>query len=359
MKASQRTILFLGILLVIFIGCSPEGQSNQQSDATDTDQPTTASYTKLTTYQPQQPSSDQVEMKEIRDPNTGMVNQYIPLPISWKLTQQGIEGPGGALMQELPGASFGNHQRYIQSVDDILQQDIKQLIQRNGGKYLGTIDLPEVAKRDERLGLQYWQAMPMEKDFQTKGVEARDREGKPSLIVVHYTKSSTQYAVHHAYFLHALTSTDAQYERDKKTFLFALANLQSNPEAVTAFNKKMQEDYLRRERIHAAKMKQSWDHFNAWNRNHIETWKEINEGSMDSWRKRDAMTDAIHERSVDGILERERFSNPFDGKELEVDAGYKHYYTNSFGEVIGSNDEFFNPQQDPSLNHQEWRKVGN
>ncbi|MDZ7693686.1 MAG: hypothetical protein U5K69_21635 [Balneolaceae bacterium] len=357
MKTSTFILMTIGVLFFLSSAC---GQANEydRNNSPGIPEQGGASYAKLNTYDPANDDrAGAVVMKELRDPQTGMVNLYIPLPADWRPTDNGIEGPGGTTVQEFPGASFTGQQRYIQSIDEIIQQDITQLIQRNGAQHLRTIDLPEVAQRDERLGLQYWQAMPMEKHFQVKGVEIRDAKGRPNLLVVHYTQSRSQYGSHHHYYLNVLTSSDARYEADKQALRFALANKQSNPEAVTAFNQKMQQEYLRREQLHAAKMQQAWDHFNAWNRNHVETWNDINESSMASWRRQEAMRDAGQARNVDGILERERFVNPFDGKQLEVEAGYKYYYTNAFGEVIGSNDEFFNPERDPSLNHQEWRRA--
>jgi len=358
MKPLTASFLAIATLFLGVSSCGPANESGRSDYNAEGAQPEAGTYTKLSTYDPASGTrTGSVVMKELRDPQTGMVNMYLPLPADWRITDSGIQGPGGTLLQELPGGSFNGQQRYIQSIDDIIQQDISALIQQHGIRYLRTIDLPEVAARDERIGMQYWQAMPMEKLYQAKGVEVRDAQGRPGLLVVHYTQSRSQYASHHYYYLHALTSSEARYEADKDILRFALSNQQSNPEAVRAFNQKMQEEYIRRERLHAAKMKQAWDHFNAWNRNHVETWSDISESSMASWRRREAMRDAGHAQSVDGILERERLVSPFDGQQLEVDAGYKYYYTNAFGEVIGTNDEFFNPEQDPSLNNQEWHRA--
>lgn len=351
MNHSPTLLLSLSLLFCLNSACSQVNDNNEVEEGRPT-------YVKLSPQRSSTPAqSATVAMLALRDPQTGMVNQYMPLPADWRITDQGIEGPAGTVVQEMPGSSFMDHQRYIQSIDDLIQQDVHQLIQQNGAQYLRTIDLPAVAQRDERLGLQYWQAMPMEKDFITKGIEVRDKEGKPGLLVLHYTQSRSQYGRHHSYYLHVLSSSEAHYASDKEVLCFALANLQSNPEAVQAFNLKMQQEYMQRERMHAAKMKQAQDNFNAWNRTHVETWKDINESSMASWRRRNDVQDAGHARSVDAISGRERLANPYGGQALEVDAGYQYYYTNAFGEVIGSNDAFFNPAQDPSLNHQEWRRA--
>ncbi|MEO1449293.1 MAG: hypothetical protein AAFV07_07165 [Bacteroidota bacterium] len=355
LKYLSTTLLSLGILLGLNTACSQVSQT-EQSQATMTP------YTKLTPFTTtNQGASHSIVLKEIRDPQTGAVNQYIPLPSNWNLTQKGIEGPSGTLVQEFPGPSFTDQQRYIQSVDDLIQQDVAQILQQSGATFLRTIDLPEIARRDQRIGLQYWQAMPMEKEFVAKGIEFRDKDGKPGLLILHYNQSRTQYGRQHGYQLHVLSSSADRYEQDKKTICFALANVQSNPQVVQAFNQQMQQDHMRRQQMYEARRREAQKHFEAWNRNHVETWKEINEGTLDSYYRRQGMMDRVHERSTDAILERERLTNPYGGQPLEVQSGYKYYYTNTFGEVIGSNDEFFNPAQDPSLNHQEWRRarIGN
>jgi len=297
-------------------------------------------------------------MKELRDPQTGMVNMYMPLPADWTVTDNGIEGPDGTLLQEFPGGSFNWQQRQIHSIDQIIQEDINQQIRRNGAQYLRTIDLPEVAQHDERLGKQYWSPNYARRTFQAKGVEIRDADGKPTLLVVHHTQGHGPYGVaYNGYYLHALTSTDERYESDKQTVLFALTHQQSNPEAVLAFNRNEQQAYIQRERLFNERMRQAWATFNAWNKAHVETWSDINESSMASWRRQNDLQEAGQASTVDGILERERIVDPQSGRQLEVDAGYKYYYTNGQGDYIGTNDAFFNPARDPNLNHQEWRKA--
>jgi len=350
------TLLTIAMLISLSSACGQTNNYDQTAYGNNYSTTDAPAYVNLTAQTPSgTPAASGVVMQEIRDPQTGMVNMYMPLPADWRIGPTGIQGPGGATITEAPGASFMGNQRFVQSIDQIIQQDIVPKIQQNGAQYLRTIDLPEVERRDQRRGEQYWKAMPMEKMYQTKGIEGIDNEGKPALIVVHYVQARSQYGVHHSYYLHGLSSSHDRYEADKQVLIYALANQQSNPQAVIAFNQRMQEEYMRRERMHAAKMQQARNHFNTWNRNHVETWNDISDSSMASWRRQNDMRDAGQAKAVDGILERERLVSPFDGKELDVNAGYKYYYTNTFGEVIGSNDEFFNPERDPNLNNQEWR----
>lgn len=341
------SLLSLGIFFCLSSACS-QAQTTEKAE-----------YTKVSTYEIEKDEgSNALVMKELRDPQSGKVSMYMPLPADWKITDKGIEGPVGTTVQEFPGGSFNWQQRQISSVDQIIQEDVIQLIQKNGAQFLRTIDLPDVEQRDKLLGSQYWQAPSSQRAYETKGVEIRDAEGKSVLLVVHLTQTIGQYGVaHNHYYLHALTSNEDRYKKDKQILQFALANRQSNPEVVLAANKKMQQDYIRRKRLFDERMRQSWATFNAWNKNHVKTWSDINESSMASWRRREAMRDAGHANAVDGVLERERIVDPNSGRQLEVDAGYKYYYTNGQGDWIGTNSEFFNPAQHPDLNHQEWRRT--
>lgn len=343
-------MISLMILAIVFCSVVACGQSPGNNKA---------EYTRVSTYQIEKDTGiDSITMMELRDPESGQVTMYMPLPSDWRISGNGIEGPDGTTLQEFPGGSFNGQQRRISSVNQIIREDISQDIHRNGAQFSGIIDLPEIERRDQRLGSQYWEAMPSQREYQTKGVEVRDANGRPVLLVVHFTQTRTQYGVaHNGYYLHVLTSGDERYEKDKEILRFALANRQSNPEAVLAFNKKMQQDYIRRQRLFDERMRQARATFDAWNKNHVETWNSINESSMAGWRAQEEMRDAGHARSVDGVLERERIVDPSSGRQLDVDAGYKYYYTNGQGDWLGTNSEFFNPAQEPELNHQEWRRT--
>jgi len=345
----MKLISLLTLALVFFsiVAC---GQSSKNNNA---------EYTRVKTYQIEKDTEfNALIMKELIDPKSGQVTMYMPLPADWQITSNGIEGPDGTILQEFPGGSFNGQQRQISSVDQIIREDIAQRIQRNNAQFLGTIDLPEIERRDQLLASQYWEAMPNQRIYQTKGVEVRHADGRLVLLVVHFTQTRTQYGIaHNGYYLHVLTSNEERYEKDKEIMRFALANRQSNPKAVVAFNEKLQRDYIQRQRLFDERMRQARATFNAWNKSHVETWNSINESSMASWRAQGEMRDAGHARTVDGILERERIVDPNSGRQLDVDAGYKYYYTNGQGDWLGTNSEFFNPAQDPNLNHQEWQRT--
>jgi len=352
MKAIAQ--LIIGILFCFSSACGQNGQYEYENNACESEAP----YARVSSYEDGPADrSNTIEMKELRDPKTGLVNMHMPFPSSWKITGNGIEGPRGTTVKEYPGGSYTGQQRSLHSIEQVIEQDIMPVIQKNGARYLRTIDLPEVARRNKRLGDQYWQAMPMQKHYQAKGIEIIDAEDKPGLIVVHFVHSQNQYGTHAFFYQQVLISNKAHYENDKQTLLFALANQQSNPEAVLAFNRKMQQEYLRRQRLFDNRIGQAWANFNAWNKAHVETWNDISESSIDSWRRRETMRDNGQSSTVDAIHERERLIDPFDGRHLEVEAGYKYYYTNGLGETIGTNSEFYDPERDSNVNHQEWRQM--
>lgn len=73
--------------------------------------------------------------------------------------------------------------------------------------------------------------------------------------------------------------------------------------------------------------------------------------------ERSRSNDYSHSKGLDAVLDQDTTYNPFVGNEVNMESGYAHYYMNTWGEYIGINDQFYNPNMDSNRNSQEWRKV--
>ena len=293
-----------------------------------------------------------IVMHPITDPKSGMVSGYIPLPSNWQIMKDKIAGPNGIEVRNYPGGGLP----HARSIDQVIQQNIAQLIQQGGAQYLNTINLPEVAANDQRMYAQYWKAMPSQEFHQASGVEIRGPEGNNGLIVVHFVYTQSQYGSFGYYYLNLLSAPPAAYEQAKKHYLFGLANQKVTPQYVAAHNQREQQKSQASWSAHNQRMANNQAAFDSWNRTQ-KTLSEINDISMEGWRSRNQSSDRMQERAVDGIWEREAVTNPYQSGQVKVESGYKYYYMNQSGEYIGTNNEFYNPAQDPNVNNQEWRKV--
>ncbi len=293
----------------------------------------------------------------IKDPKTGMVSCTLPLPSNWKVGSNGISSPNGSVVRDQKGAMYTEQMRRVNSIDQIIQQDVIPNIRQNGGQVLGSFDLPEVSRRDQQNYAMYWQAMPAQNIHQAKAIEAKDAQGNPNLIVIHFTLTRSQYGNMAFYYGNVMTSNAAAYEQDKKALLYGLANMKLNPQQVAVHNRNEQQKSQASWSAHNQKMRANQANFDAWNKTHQETYNAINKASMDSYWARSNSSDRMHDKVVDGIWERQNAIDPYNGQQVKVDAGYNNYYMNNYNEYIGTDDEFYKPNMDPNVNNTEWRAV--
>jgi hypothetical protein len=307
----------------------------------------------------QSPTNGDIVMHPVKDAQTGMVTIQVPLPSNWKVSAQGWQGPAGEAVQEQTGETFNLIQRPIRSIDQVIQSIISPKMQQSGLQTGRIIDLPQVARHDQQFQSQLWSAMPAQKSYSAKGVEYQDRQGNRGMVVVHFTLSQSQYGSLSFYFLHVLQAPASRYETAKKHTLYALSNFQPNPQFIDQYNQREQQKSNASWATHNDKMRRNQQYFDSWNKTHVNTMNEINDMSMKGWRDRNASSDRMQQMEVNAINGETTIQDPYNGNGVNVQDGYKYYYINQFGEYMGTNDEFYNPERDPNVNNLEWRKVEN
>ncbi|RMG64301.1 MAG: hypothetical protein D6722_17025 [Bacteroidetes bacterium] len=296
----------------------------------------------------------EVVVHPVADAQTGMVSAHIPLPAGWKVGPQGWELPGKAMVQEQKGGSFTQGQ--MPSPDQVLRQQLLPRIQQQGLQVSGMEDLPAVAQNDQRTFAQYWKFAPTQDRHLAKGISYTDAQGKPGYAVVHFIHSQSQFGNMMHYYLHVLQAQPDAYEEAKQAMLHALAHFQIDPQYLAAHNQREQQRAQASNQAHQQRMAANQQPFNAWNQTQ-QTYSDISDMSMESWRRRNAMNDNGHQQSINGIWEQGTTTNPYTGQQMEMPSGYNHYYTNPNGDYIGTNDHFYQPGMDPNVNNQDWQEV--
>jgi len=300
--------------------------------------------------------NDKIIMHSLVDPKTSMVTSQMPLPANWKVTSKGITGPNGIEAKDYPGASLQGRQ--IHSIDQIIQTDIAQLMRRNNAQQLRVIDLPEVARCDQRMMANYWSAMPTQKLHWVKGVEFKDAEGKLGILVVHLVSMRSQYGNTNFYYLSALTANPSHYESAKKAFLYGISNIKQNLEYLALYNRNEQQKSQVAWNNHNARMRSNQAAFNSFQQTQS-TLSEIGDIYHQGYQERSAIRDRSHANVVDGILGQQTVTNPYNNQQVQVEYGYDNYYMNSNNEYIGTDDAFYNPNMDNTINNQEWQRIEN
>ena len=78
---------------------------------------------------------------------------------------------------------------------------------------------------------------------------------------------------------------------------------------------------------------------------------------MKGWRDRNEASDRMHDKTIDSIREEQTMRDPNTGQTYKVESGADQYWKNDQGEYIKSDDKFYNPNRDPSVNNQDWAEM--
>lgn len=297
-----------------------------------------------------------VEMRPLIDTKTGKVTAYAPLPANWK-TGKTWQGPQGTMVETKQGGMATAQQRPLNSIDQLIQQYIMPEIRRSGAQVRNMIDLPGIARNNQKNHAQYWQAMPTRFVHQVKGIEMTyPGSGKKSLVIVNLILSSNSYGGLNTYYSTILTANPSRYETDKKTLIFALENLELDPQMVAAYNQSEQQKSQVSWAAHNQRMRQNQANFDAWQQTQ-QTLSDVNDIYYEGYQNRSRMNDAGHQKTINGIWEQESGTNPYNGQQMNTSIHNKYNYVNQYGQVFGTNNPNYNPALDPNMNHMEWRKV--
>ncbi|MCI4667864.1 MAG: hypothetical protein MRZ79_06860 [Bacteroidia bacterium] len=300
-------------------------------------------------------SKKKTVVHKVKNPQNGMVHSLVSMPSNWKIEGNKWTGPDGSEVNFYTGQSYQNS--HYQNIDQIMQQVVLPGLKQPGLQVDGVIDLPEVTRNNRLSWSKFWKAMPSEDFLQAKAVEITNHTEKVrGLLVINFYYSRSSYGSYTNYNCTLLSAKPGRYEQDKKDVLHGLANMHMTPEAIAAHNQNEQ-----------MKSKQSWASHNRYMESKralfeagqasARTNSEISDMIYDSYKKRSDMMDATHEKFTDAIREESSAINPYTGQEFKVNQGYTYYYMNQFGQVFGTNDAFYRPENDPNINHQQWRKI--
>ncbi|HEX7071104.1 MAG TPA: hypothetical protein VF190_09875 [Rhodothermales bacterium] len=105
------------------------------------------------------------------------------------------------------------------------------------------------------------------------------------------------------------------------------------------------------QRLHQQRMaanKAQFDAHQQMMQDRYATNDQINQQWMDNFRNGGTTTASGseytgHDAFIDGIYERNTFDDPYSGQQVHTEGYYDHWYTNSQGDYIGTNDPNFNP----------------
>jgi hypothetical protein len=214
----------------------------------------------------------------------------------------------------------------------------------------------DIAAYEKSYSAMLFKVAPAQDRFDVLVTEWKDKDGAPSMLLLKYMESASQGMVIWNYSITAMSANGRAYDQAKADLLYGLANIQNNPEQIQAYNQEEAHKANVSWSAHNQRMRANEESFQRTQEAYRNSTDAVNRSMMSTWETQNASSDRMQNATVNGIHEEHTITDPSTGQQYQVEAGYERYWTNGQGEQIMSNDHFYEPGTDPSLNGQ-WTEV--
>ncbi|WP_456437985.1 hypothetical protein [Psychroserpens sp.] len=324
-------------------------------------------------------SSKKTKLHKIKSQQFGMVFGVMPIPSSWKEVNNKeenilFEAPNGTKIygEQFNSFYYSNNQQQNQfyqqngtqvkapkNINSFINEDMKPHLQSMGVTYLNQFPLPQLAQADKQFNNAVFKSTPEEKNFECIVTEWEDQNGNKSLGVIRFFTNyyTTIGGMDWGYTINALEAPKSVYEESKNQYINALLNLQVNPNWLQKNNQyyaqQSQQSNAGHQQRMAAIRAQGQAAINNGN-----TYSSISDSSHESWKRRNAMTDAGQAKSVDAVWERSNMQDQ-SGNQYQVEGYSDNVWKNNNNEYIGTDNTNWNPNIDNTTNNIDWERLEN
>jgi hypothetical protein len=310
----------------------------------------------------------------------GMTIVEMPFPSTWKVARASkpgaptITGPHGIKVFDFPLRSFvythdrqmqqvyiasGQPMRPVPGIAELVRQDLVPWCANLGLEFIRHEEIAELTKIDQWYSDQLYKAVPGQTKATVIGSDWMNANGDPYFIIMHLNVGTTAQMQTWSYFCTGLQAEKAHFKRARQQLIFALANGRYNPQQIMAYNQREAEKAGQSWAEHNARMAKNQAAFEASQRAHVNKTNAINESIMSGWRERNAASDVAHGKFIDTINEKTNMVDPSSGQRYKVDSGANHYWMNSDGKYLSTDQHAYDPNSDEAVNNQNWQKLEN
>lgn len=314
-----------------------------------------------------------IVMHEVKD-QKGVVWASYPLPENWTLNNPEFvaAGPDNIRVRSFPLQNFTKNldpsmdyiysqmpQRGMPDIAQLIQEDVYPWTQQNGYTILKHYELPAVGKMDAWYSDQLYKAMPSQQVVKAFGIDIKDKNGNPALMILHLSNTRSTGLEMWNYRVEMLESDPNAYELAKKQYIFALENVRYNLEPIMDYNKQEMQRVGQNWAAFNKRMADNQRAFEASQRAHINKTNAVNDAIMAGWRSSNEVSDRMQEQRVDAIYERQTVQNPETGEITKIDNGYGYnrYWMNSNGDYIATEYQNYDPNTDANMNRTNWQEL--
>ncbi len=381
MKTSLSLLALFTILL-----CSCGQQQKETNEFTDFDYNSENPYNNNERNPSEEGEKDvainnpngQLKAYKIMNQQFGMVFGIMPIPQSWEVADKNKEnvlfkGPDGVKVYGEQFASFyysnnqqqnyysqqsGSQIKAPKSVDRVINEDLKPFLESKGIRYIGQFPLPQLAQSDLNFHNSIFKATPEQRNYQCIVTEWEDKEGKNRSvgIIRYFTAQYTAIGgMDWGYTINSMEAPISSFEQAKKDYINALINFQVNPQWLQANNQYYAQLSQQSNAGHQQRMAdiqaQGQAAINAGN-----TYSSIADSNYESWKRRNAMSDAGQAKTIDGIYERSNMNDQY-GNQYKVEGYYDNVWKGANDQYIGTNHTNWNPNIDNATNNTNWEQL--
>lgn len=314
----------------------------------------------------------------VMDPKTNMVMLHIPLPRSWKLMQKtnpedpNIVGPNGIRVLEFQSQNFiytndpymqqsylanGVQMRPPPGGEQVMQQDIGNLARSDGAQLIKQYRLPKLAAKNRAYMDLLFKVAPTQNQFESIASEWKNQDGTLSLIILNYSQQIGEGMATWFYGGNVLEAPAKHFEQAKKDLISALLNVRYNPRQIQAYNQNERMKANISNSAHQNRMRSNQRAFENSQRAINQSNQATNDAIMDTWRNHNAASDRMQQQTINSISDQQTVYNSANNQSHQVESGSDQYWITNDGKYIPSDDLFYNPNMDPSLNYQEWNEA--
>ena len=284
---------------------------------------------------------------------TGQTVSHLPVPTSWRFTKQGFRGPNGLEAGDIPSACyFSKGNERIVSLQEVVNENMRSFKQQ-GVTVTNTFELPRIAQAVKSMHDQLWTISPVQKNYKAVGIECVMNGQKTLWVLTHWT-SRNQFTSGWNLITQKMIANDNYFETAKREFIYALENQRYDNQYVAMHNQREQSRANMSNANFQNRMRSNQAAFEATNRATVNSFNEISDMQMDTWRRNNASQDRMQYKQVEGIWERSTVRDMNNGNLYQVEGQANHYWMDGQGNYVPSNDANWNPNLDNAYNNNTW-----
>ncbi|MCB0763774.1 MAG: hypothetical protein KDB84_03650 [Flavobacteriales bacterium] len=271
---------------------------------------------------------------------------------NWSITAPGLKvvNSGNAMFMYDQDPYFaqlaqqaGQKMRGPVTAEQVVQQDLIPMMQREGRRFVRQENAPAVAAADQR-GLDPLVSFgPTRKSTQANASEWDNKDGSKTLVVLHQFAFQGQTSGNWGYYMTILETSADRFPQAKQALLNGLGSTRYNPQYFAAYNASEQQKSQQSWSAHNARMQANQANFDAQQRNFRANADATNDAIMGVYRSQSAASDRGQDQFVNYIRDEQNAVNPNTGEAMKVESGYNQYWMNQNNEYYGTDDVLTDP----------------